>query len=61
MEDWAQRRLLSESDLQLSAHANAMQLGGVKVLTSMLEVELTDIEHFYEQTGGIGEFKYQAG
>lgn len=60
MEEWAKRHLLSD-DVAASTHANAMQLGGVKVLESILDVELKDIEHFYELTGGVGEFKYQAG
>jgi hypothetical protein len=59
MEEWANRRFLSD-DVALSAHANAMQLGGVKVLTSMLDVTHEDIEHFYQQTGGVGEFQYSA-
>lgn len=60
MEEWADRQHLNEQDVQASMHANAMALGGVKVLTSMLDVNFGDIEHFYKQTGGMGEFQYQA-
>lgn len=59
MEEWASRHY-TDSDPQKGAEANAFALGGVKVLTEMLDVTYADIEHFYTQTGGMGEFQYQA-
>lgn len=59
MEEWASRNLQSD-DTALAMRANDMQLGGVKVLTKMLEVTHEDIEHFYQLTGGVGEFQYSA-
>ncbi len=59
MEEWARRKFTSD-DAAKGAEANAYALGGVKVITDMLDVTYDDIESFYQQTGGMGEFKYQA-
>src|SRR6185312_1213382 len=57
MEEWARRRLLSDNPEE-TRDANSMALVGIKVLDSMLEVSYDDIKHFYELTGGVGEFRY---
>lgn len=59
MEEWASRGYTND-DSKKGAESNAFALGGVKVLTSLLDVTTEDIEFFYQQTGGIGEFQYQA-
>ncbi len=59
MEKWARRQFTNE-DPAKTAQMNAVALGGAEVLTDMLDVDFDDIENFYQQTGGVGEFKYQA-